>query len=90
MTITHTVQSVECTSGMLMPSAECIEEGDNYEPTPEELSPGWQAVVDKFPEWACESEYNDERVSPPISEMQTGEPNPQLKYMDNLVKTGPS
>ena len=73
-----------------MPSPECIEEGDNFEPTREQISPGWDKVAQIFPEPPCQSEYNDERVSPPISEMQTGEPNPQLKYMDKLVKTGPS
>ena len=73
-----------------MPSAECIEEGDNYEPSREQISPGWNAVVERFPELACESEYNDERVSPPVSSMQTGETNPQLTYMDELVQTGPS
>ena len=73
-----------------MPSPECIEEGDNYEPNYGQLSPGWQAVAENFPQEPCESEYNDPRVSPPISEMQTGEPIPQLKYMDELVQTGPS
>ena len=73
-----------------MPSPECIEEGDNYEPSREELSRSWDEIARIFPDDPCQSEYNDERVSPPISEMQTGEPNPQLKYMDKLVKTGPS
>jgi hypothetical protein len=84
------VQTVSCAKGILMPSAECVEEGDNYEPSREQISSGWDKVVEKYPELACQSEYNDEQVSPPISEMQTGEPNPQLKYMDEFVKTGPS
>ena len=71
-----------------MPSAECIEEGDNYEPSREQISPGWNAVVERFPQFACESEYNDIRVSPPVSAMQTGETNPQLTYIDELVQTG--
>ena len=73
-----------------MPSPECVEEGDNYEPNYEQISPGWNEVVEKFPEFECESEYNDPRVSPPVSAMQTGETNPQQTYMDDLVQTGPS
>jgi len=74
-----------------MPSPECVEEGDNYEPSRDQISSGWDEVIERIdPEFACQSEYNDERVSPPISEMQTGEPNKQLTYMDDLVQMGPS
>ena len=79
-------QNWKCQIGMLMPGAECLEEGENFTPNPNMISSPWDPVLDTVHEYACESDYSsDDRISPPVSAMQTGEPNPSLKYMDDLV-----
>ena len=78
-------QNFNCQVGMLMPGAECIEEGDNFEPQPDMISSPWEQAVDIAHDYACDSKYSDGKISKPVSAMQTGKPNPSLQYMDNLV-----
>ena len=71
---------------MLMPGAECINEGDNFEPHPNMISTPWERVLDFTLYHACDSNYSsNEKISNPVSAMQTGKSNPALKYMDDLV-----
>ena len=79
-------QSYKCKVGMLMPGAQCVKEGDNFEPNPNMISSLWDPVLDIAHEHACDSSYSSNgNVSPPVSSMQTGKPNPSLAYMDDLV-----
>ena len=78
-------QNFNCQVGMLMPGAECIAEGDNFEPQPDMISSPWEQVVDVAHTHACDSHYSNDKVSNSVSAMQTGKSNPSLKYMDDLV-----